>query len=111
MKYNVRNRLENRLGAPSRHTKKLLAWHIRPGFSVALQLDQPADEMQSGSDSYALLWLPTECAHRLPCNLEQRPGAGGKDCVGPCLVSFYCARHCFCEYSIAGYSWACETLI
>ncbi|MEL4878952.1 hypothetical protein [Shewanella algae] len=72
MKYKVKTWLETKFGAPSRQTKKLLAWHIRPGYSVALQLDQPADDIESGSDSYALLWLPVAAAMELLDSIKQR---------------------------------------
>ncbi|MBO2552370.1 hypothetical protein ACLKZ7_02340 [Shewanella algae] len=72
MKYKVKTWLETQFGTPSRQTQKLLAWHIRPGFSAALQLDQPADDTHSGSDSYALLWLPVTAAKDLPDSIKQR---------------------------------------
>lgn len=71
MKYKVKTWLETKFGASSWQTKKLLAWHIRPGYSVALQLDQPADDIESGSDSYALLWLPVASAMEVPGSIEQ----------------------------------------
>ncbi|MGI2166500.1 hypothetical protein ACRN9L_11035 [Shewanella oncorhynchi] len=64
--------METKFGAPSRQTNKLLAWHIRPGYSVVLQLDQPADDIESGSDSYALIWLPVASAMEVPGSIEQR---------------------------------------
>ncbi|MDH1316118.1 hypothetical protein N5C36_18760 [Shewanella xiamenensis] len=70
MKYKVKTWLETQLGTPSRQTQKLLAWHIRSGYSVALQLDQPADDIESGSDSYALLWLPVASAMEVPGSID-----------------------------------------
>lgn len=79
MKYKVKTWLETQLGTPSRQTQKLLAWHIRSGYSVALQLDQPADDIESGSDSYALLWLPVASAMEVPGSIEQRLYGEGED--------------------------------
>ncbi|MFV0511306.1 MAG: hypothetical protein ACK5M8_18960 [Shewanella algae] len=64
--------MEIQFGTPSRHTQKLLAWHIRPGLSAAMQLDQPADDIHSGSGSYALLWLPVAAAMELLDSIKQR---------------------------------------
>lgn len=67
MKSNVSSMFAHRMGSPSRNTKKLQAWHITSGFSVALQRDQPVDD-----DSYALVWLPVKGAISLPDTIEQR---------------------------------------
>ena len=44
--------VSNEYGHPARSTKKVDAWHVRPGLGIVVQVDQPMKE------NVALMWLP-----------------------------------------------------
>lgn len=44
--------LTKEFGSPARSIKKIMAWNIRPGFGVVLQIDQPNREQG------AFIWVP-----------------------------------------------------
>ncbi|WP_038874843.1 hypothetical protein [Vibrio jasicida] len=52
MKNKTITALSEKLGVPTRETKKALAWDITSGFGVVVQIDQPS------TGEYALVWLP-----------------------------------------------------
>lgn len=56
MKNKTIEALNEKLGAPTRETKKALAWNVTSGYGIVVQVDQPT------SSAYALVWLPYNSA-------------------------------------------------
>ncbi|NOI89785.1 hypothetical protein F0235_04935 [Vibrio splendidus] len=66
--------LSEKLGVPTRETKKALAWDITSGFGVVVQIDQPS------TSEHALVWLPhnADALKELSCEKVVYPEEKGR---------------------------------
>ncbi|NOH63463.1 hypothetical protein [Vibrio sp. RE88] len=74
MKNKTITAFSNKLGVPTRETKKALAWDITSGFGVVVQIDQPS------TGEYALVWLPhnIDALEELSCDKVLYPEEKGR---------------------------------
>lgn len=74
MKNKTIEALSEKLGEPTRKTKKALAWDITSGFGIVVQIDQP------NTGEHALVWVPhsKEVLEELSCDKVVYPEGKGR---------------------------------